>query len=276
MSSSYANHSFQDTLHSFLCADGLPFDAVLSEDYLQNLAQQHHLDFAPDDNDIYTPAITLWLWLSQCLSAAKSCLAAVARLLVLRVASGLPPCSAATGAYCKARAKLSEPFLHDLTLHVGTETERQVPDHWRWRNRRVLLADGTECSAPDTPALQEVYPQSSRQKPGLGYPRIRLVVLLALASACLVGCATGPHKGKGTGETSLFRELLGHLLPGDVLVADRYYCAYWLIAQVQQRGADLTSRLHSRRSADFRKGQRLGRGDHVVTWPRPSRAACLR
>ena len=158
----------------------------------------------------------------------------------------MPPCSAATGGYCKARAKLSEPFLREVTLHVGTESERQVPSHWRWRDRRVLLADGTECSAPDTPALQRVYPQSSSQKPGLGFPRIRLVVLLAFASACLLGCATGPHKGKWSGEPSLFRELLDHLLPGDVLAADRYYCAYWLIAQVQQRGADLTTRVGTR------------------------------
>jgi hypothetical protein len=274
MASSYPNQSWQDILNTFLCADGLPFDNVLSEDFLNDLAQQHHLDFAAAADDIYTPPITLWLWLCQCLSAAKSCVAAVARLLVLRVACGLPPCSAATGAYCKARAKLSESFLRAVTLHVGTESERPVPPHWRWRDRRVLLADGTECSAPDTPALQAVYPHSSSQKPGLSFPRIRLVVLLAFASACLLGCAIGPYQGKQKGELSLFRELLAHLLPGDVLVADRYYCAYWLIAQIQQRGADMTTRLHSRRSADFRRGHRLGRGDHIVTWPRPHRSVC--
>ena len=71
--SSYSNHSFCDTLRAFLCGDGLPFDDVLSEDYLQERARHHGLDFAPGPDAVYTPAVTLWLWLAQCLSATKSC-----------------------------------------------------------------------------------------------------------------------------------------------------------------------------------------------------------
>ncbi len=205
------------------------------------------------------------------LSIGYSCVAAVARVMVLRIALGLPPCSANTGAYCKARAKLPEDFLRGLTYLVGDAVEDQAPDGWRWRGRRVLLADGCEVTAADTPANQKEYPQPGSQKPGLGFPRIRLVVLLTFATASLVGAACGPHQGQETGETALFRALLDRLRPGDVVVADRYYCSYWMVALLWQRGVDVVFRLHQRRDYDFRRGRRLGRGDHVVAWAKPQR-----
>ena len=273
--SSYTPPGFRATLEGFLDADGLPFKAALSETLIARIAREEGVDFGDGPDAVYSPAVTLWAWLSQCLSASKSCVAAVARVLVLRVALGLPPCSAATGAYCKARQKLPEPFLRRLALHVGNRTEDDAPDSWRWRGRRVLLVDGTECSMPDTPENQAEYPQPGTQKKGLGFPLIRLVVLLTFATACLVDCVMGPRKGKGAGETSLFRRMLGSLRAGDVLVADRYYCAYWLVAAAKGRGADVCSRLHSRRHADFRGGRRLGKDDHVVSWPKPARPAWM-
>jgi hypothetical protein len=62
-----------------------------------------------------------------------------------------------------------------------------------------------------------------------------------------------------------------NLQPGDLLLADRYYGSYWELALARRRGADLISRLHQRRRADFRRGQRLGPEDHVVFWRKPPR-----
>jgi len=249
----------------------LPFADLLPEAEVQQLADEEGLHFAQADHHVYSPAVTLGAWLSQCLSANKSCVAAVARVLVLRASLALPPCSAGTGAYCKARAKLSERFLQRLTLQVGVRLEQQADPSWRWHDRRVLLADGAECSLPDTEANQLVYPQPTSQKKGLGFPLIRLVVLLTFATAGLVGCAMGPHSGKETGETALFRQLLDDLLAGDVVVADRYYCSYWMLAALSDRGVDACFRLHQRRKYDFTQGKRLSQDDHIVTWNKPAR-----
>ena len=46
---------------------------------------------------IYTPAITIWVFLAQCLSASKTCTAAVARVIVLVAATGGEPPSAKGG-----------------------------------------------------------------------------------------------------------------------------------------------------------------------------------
>src|SRR5690348_7809091 len=108
MSSYAARPTFATVLRSFGSAAGLPFADVLTEQDIQTACQQESVQFGQGPDDVYTPAVTLWAFLAQCLSACKSCVAAVARVLVLRVALGLSPCGAGNGAYCKARAKLPE------------------------------------------------------------------------------------------------------------------------------------------------------------------------
>jgi hypothetical protein len=120
--------NFATVLRSFASEDGLPFADVLTEQDIQNACDAEDVCFGGSDGDVYTPAVTLWAFLAQCLSASKSCVAAVARVLVLRFALGLPPCAAGTGAYCKARAKLPETLLRRLTLQVGAAVEEQAPD----------------------------------------------------------------------------------------------------------------------------------------------------
>lgn len=197
-------------------------------------------------------------------------LAAVARVAVLWVALGKHVCASNSGAYCRARAKLTESVLERLTREVADQCEQLAPDQWRWCGRRVFLVDGTTISLPDTAANQTCYPQPVVQKPGLGFPLVRLVVLFSLATGLLHEVAKGPYAGKETGETALLRELFPRLAAGDVLLADRYYCGWFLIALLQELGVELVVRLHQLREADFRRGERLGSGDHVVHWPRPA------
>jgi hypothetical protein len=259
------SHSFAFFARSFAARPGCPFSDCLSEQRLEQLAAKHQLAFG----DIYTLPVTLWAFLSQCLSASKSCVSAVARVMVLRISLGLEPCSENTGAYCKARLKLPIPFLQELTYLVADEAEAASASSWLWKGLHVYLADGTTVSAPDTPENQAEYPQSSNQKEGLGFPLLRLVVLLSLGTAAVHGAAFGPFKGKGTGETSLLRELLDRLKPKDVLVADSYYCVWWLFAELKRREVAGVFRLHQRRKANFAKGRILGPTDHVVTWTKP-------
>ncbi|MDY3563049.1 IS4 family transposase [Gemmata sp. JC673] len=263
--------SFQTILRTFAQAPDLPARALLTADQIQAAGADLGVDFATEGHHVWTPALTLWTFLTQCLSTSKSCAAAVARALVLRVALGLDPCSEGTGAYCKARAKLPVALLSRLATQLGDELERHAPKEWQWKGRRVLLGDGTTLSGPDTPENQATYPQHTNQKPGLGFPLIRVAVLLGFATGALVGAAIGPGKGKEAGEMALLRELLDRFQPGDVFVADRAYCSYWLLAALQARGVDVAIRLHQSRHDDFGTGV----DDHVVTWNRPARPAWM-
>jgi len=265
---------FRLILSSFLQSDGLPFGDVLPEEEIERAFEEEGVSFHPGDEEeetVYTPAVTLWAFLSQMLHRGeqRSCTAAVSRIVVLLVVLGREPCSSNTGAYCRARAKLPEQVLRRLTLDMASGCEEEAPADWLWHGRHVKLVDGTTVSMPDTDANQAEYPQQAAQEEGLGFPIARMVLLFSLATGMLSDMAMGPYQGKETGEPALFRELLGRLAEGDIVLGDRYYCSYFMIALLMELGVDFVVRLHQARTADFRRGRRLGRGDHLVEWKRP-------
>ena len=183
---------FRLVLLSVMQASGLPFSEVLTEEEIEDAFDDEEAHFAQEDDNVFTPAVTLWGFLSQVLykEEQRSCLAAVSRVMVLLVALGREPCAKNSGAYCKARAKLPEIVLERLTTRVAIGCEKQVPKEWLWKDLHVKLADGTTSSMPDTPENQEVYPQQAAQQEGLGFPVARMVVLLSLATAMVCGMAT--------------------------------------------------------------------------------------
>lgn len=219
---------------------------------------------------LYSPAQTLSLFMAQTLSADGSCQAAVNRHTVERVANALPACSTSTGGYCRARQRLPLTMLQSLTRSTGAAIVASSPTPWLWHGRAVKLVDGTTVTMPDTPANQKAFPQSRGQKPGLGFPLARVVGVLCLATGVLLDAAVGPCIGKAGSEHALLRSMMDTIQPGDVILADRYYCAYFLIALLRARGADVLFQQHQRRATDFRKGRRLGVKDHVVAWAKPT------
>jgi hypothetical protein len=252
----------------FAQVPGLPFADVLSAEEVQQVLQQEEVTWR---DSVFTPLVTMRLLLLQAIAADPSCQQAVDHLLAERAAQGQAEISANTGAYCQARQRLPEGVLRRLTQRVGEEVLLQAPVRWLWKGRDVKVVDGTTVSMPDTPANQEAYPQPTSQKSGVGFPLLRLVVLFSLAVGTVLEAALGPYQGKETGETALFRSLHDRLGAGDVVLADRYFCSYFEIACLQQRGVEVVFRLHQRRRCDFRRGRRLGRRDHVVVWHKPAR-----
>ena len=267
---------FRVVQQSFLQRDDLAFADVLSEQDIQAAFDAEGVTFAQEPDDVYTPSVTLWAFLSQAVFKAehRSCVAAVARVAVLMAA--LRGASRRTrAAYCRARAKLPEVVLERLAMQLADGCEETAPAAWLWQRKHVHLVDGTTLSAPDTPANQAAWPQPTNQEEGLGFPLIRLVVVLSLATALLTGMALGPYAGKETGETALFRSLLRQLPRGDIFVADRYLCSYFMIALAREQGVDAVVRQHQLRITDFRRGQSLGKEDHLARWHRPQRPAWM-
>jgi hypothetical protein len=225
-------------------------------------------EVGPTRDRLFTPAVTTAVFLSQVSSDDQSCRSAVARLLAWRVARGLPACSPDAGGYCKARQRLPESLLPRLARHVADRIGDQAPEPWAFHGRRVVIADGSTVSMPDTPENQAEYPQHSAQKPGGGFPIARIVVLIALATGCVLDAAIGAGKGKLTGEMALVRGLHGRLRRGDILVGDSYYSSFDEVVTLAGMGVDVVMRRHGGRPVDFRRGTRLGRQDHTVEWHR--------
>ena len=125
---------------------------------------------------------------------------------------------------------------------------------------------------PDTPANQAAYPQHTTQKAGCGFPTARVVGIFSLLTGALVDFAID---ALSVAETTLFRRIADAILPGEIAVADRYFCSYADIARLRSRGVHSLFRLHSQRKADFRRGKRLGRQDRLVEWKKERRPAWM-
>jgi len=246
----------------------LCFTRRLPQEQVEAALERHQVRYR---KRLYTPLLTIWTFLHQVLASDQSCRAAVARLLAFLCVGGEDPSSAKTDPSCKARQRLPEQLLADLARPSGSELQREVQPSGLLGGRPIKIADGTTVSMPDTPANQKVYPQPRGQKPGLGFPLMRLVGLIGLSCGAVLDMAMGPYRGKQTGETALLRQLLDRLEAGDILLTDALFSHYWTLALLRERGVDLLGRHDGKRQVDFRQGQRLGRQDHIVTWHKPPR-----
>lgn len=220
---------------------------------------------------VFPPTETLSMFLSQALSADRSCQQVVNEAAVKRLVGGLSLCSTHTGAYCRARQRLPVEMPATLVRRTGQMMAGQTLRSWRWQGRPVRLVDGTTVVMPDTPANQAVYPQPRSQKPGLGFPLCRMVGIICLGSGAVLNAAIGSYHGKGSDEQALLRSVLDTLQPGDLLLGDAYYASYFLLCALRERGVDAVFEQQGarQRSTDFRRGRRLGQRDHLIELHKP-------
>lgn len=222
----------------------------------------------------------------------RSCKAAVLRVVSYWASLGRV-CKTDTAAYCRARAKFTFQAIRDMVKLLATGAEElevvqasgssamptenslcpeliaqiQAVSH----SGRLILVDGFTVVMADTPENQAEYPQNPAQKPGLGQPILRGVVLTSLSTGLVIDAETGPYSGKESGETALLRKLLDELSHGDVLVADSFYCTYWLISACRKRGVHLLTKNHHQRDANPPCSRRINQDERIVTWNRPPR-----
>jgi Transposase DDE domain len=246
--------------------DGLPFADVLTEARIRDALDEHGVRYR---DRVFDPVTTIWGFLSQVLSEDHSCRDAVTRVIAHRAANGLGECSPNTASYCNARGRLPTGVLRTLAKRTARELQAGTAKEWRWNGRSVFIADGSHVSMPDTPENQAVYPQPPTQQPGLGFPLARVAVLLSLATGACHDLAIAPYEGKGTGETTLLREMYGALGPGDVVLADALFDNYFLICELRDREIDVVVRAQYQRVGSRTLESRPD-GD-ILLWRRPNK-----
>ena len=268
--SSLTNGQFQRQIRflrrQFLQDGDLPFTNVLTDSCIAEALNENDVSWR---DRVFSPLVTLWVFLGQTLSADHSCRLLYGRLIAHRVSRGQSPCSAETGGYCQARKRLPEKFFSDVARQTGRAIVEAADATWRWKGRRVLMFDGTTVSMPDTIDNQNEYPQNVAQKPGLGFPIARVAALFSLSCGAVLDLRICKYAGKGQSELSLLRKLMGVFRPGDILLTDRLMCSWREMAMLKSRGVESVTRLSSKRTVDFRRGKRIGKDDHIVKWPKP-------
>lgn len=227
-------------------------------------------DLQPDyRNRIYTPAVTLAMFLGQVLDEDSSCRNAIAKANVDRVMEGMPRASQKNGSYCEARRRLRVEIVRALRIETAAAMTEILPEEWMLRGRHAKLIDGTTILMPDTQANQKKYPQHAGQEEGAGFPIARVVSVVSLAHGAILDFRMAAYKGKGTGEPTLLRDQMECFVKDDVGIGDSIYCDYFTMADMLQRGADFVLEQHGARTTDFRRGEKLGKRDHVVVLKKP-------
>lgn len=213
---------------------------------------------------------TFFCWLWQMLQLNTSCREVVRQLQALSTLQGGLTLDEDSSAYCQARARLPKDRL-DKALHAtATKAFQRAPALPLLQGRRLKAVDGTGLRAPDTAANQKRYPQPLNQKPGCGFPVLRLVVLFCMTSGAVLTHATGSLYAA---EVSLFRRLFGSLKRADIVVGDRGFGHFVLLALLARMGVDVIARVSTAsRRVDWRQGQRLGADDRLYQWRKPESA----
>ena len=212
---------------------------------------------------VYSVRRTFFGFLGQVLKPDTSCREIVRQIQALFALQDQGPVDENTSAYCQARKRLPLDRLCRVRVGVAAAGEKMAP---RWHGLRPKVIDGTSVSLPDTKKNQRAYPQSGRQKPGCGFPLLRLLGVFSLSTGVLLDYAKG---NQHQSELRLLRGLLDGFKHGDLAVADRGFCCYVLLALRRRRGVSSLFRLHQSRAADLRKGKRLGQKDRLFTWGQP-------
>lgn len=247
------------------CAS-LPFADALSAESIQAVVTELKLSFR---ERVFSPLVTLWVFLRQTLDPDQSCRQALCVLLAHRVSQNLSKCSLRSGSYCDARRRLPLALFQKLAQRTGRELQAKAADDWLFHQRRIVLVDGTTVSMPDTPQNAARFDKPRNQHGAGPFPVARLLVVLCGATAVVLDAAIGACRGTGTGELTLFRSLTHAFFPGDIVLADRLFCTYGDVAWLKSQGVDVVMRLSPKRRADFRSGRRLGHHDHLATWLKP-------
>lgn len=231
---------------------------------------------------IYSLPRTFWCWIWQMLNANAPCREVVRQVQALFILRGGAAVDEDSGGYCQARQRLPRRLLEQALTASAQSAADRAPQSKLLRGRSLKVVDGSGLRLPDTPRNQQHYRQPLTQKPGCGFPVLRLVVLFCLASGALVARSTGTL---WESESRLFHRLLPTLKFGDIVLGDRGFGNFVILALLSSLGVDFIGRVAlNSRHVDFRRGRRLGprdrcvlwhKGDHLVDWLTTSAWAAL-
>ena len=143
---------------------------------------------------------------------------------------------ACKSAITQARERLgAEPLKQLYCALAEPMAEPGAPGAW-YRGRRLVSLDGTTLDLPDTPLIEERFRRPGAAHGHSAFPQMRLLALVETGTRAMIAVAFDHCR---VGEVTLARQLISHLRPGMLCLADRAFSGFPLWRQAAARGADL-------------------------------------
>ena len=208
---------------------------------------------------IYSLRLTFQCFVWQMLKPKTACREVVRAVQGLFQSQGWGSVDERASPYIQARQRLPEDRLVQALEMTAQVADRRVGDQGHLQGRPVKVADSSTVQLPDTLANQALYPQAPGQKPGCGFPLLKFLPLFSLSSGAISQVVTADWKNH---DSRLLHQAGDCFQRGDVLLVDRAFGDYVLLATLPPQGVDVVARLHGARKVDFRRAQkRLGPKD---------------
>jgi len=211
---------------------------------------------------LYTQRRTFWCLLWQSFNPKASGREVVRQLQALFALHGGPSPSEKDGAYCRAKARLPLGEFPKALAATAQAADQAAPAMTLLQSRRLKLADGSTLTLADTPKNRKAYPPIQCSEPN--FPMIRVVVCCSVLSGAVLSLVTGDLR---MAELPMLNQLLSQLAQGDILVGDRGFGNFVLLALLQHLNLGIDFIGRSARGVDGRQRlKRLGKGDWLVVW----------
>lgn len=212
---------------------------------------------------IYSLRLTFQCLVWQMLKPQTACQEVARQVQALFRLTGRCRVNSGPSAYCQARLRLPRERLEQALHHLAQHADQRGGSGACLQGRAVKVVDGTMVQLADTRKNQNRYPQLPHQKPGCGFPLLKLLALFSLSSGAILTLVMDSYHHD---DLRLFRRLWAELKAGDVILGDRLFSDYATLADLPRQGVDVIARLNAKRKVDFLKGKRLGRNDGLVVW----------
>jgi len=146
--------------------------------------------------------------------------------------------------------------------HPLPNVPREPDSRWDWLGHRVLGADGTCWNLPDTPENREHFGSAKNQHDYVGVAQSQGIVLYDVLNDIGINAVMEPIQAE---KALMFKHHLEHTEPDDVIVMDRGFAAYSVLAFWAGNGRNFLVRLPRNSFGAVRKFWKSSARETVIT-----------
>lgn len=151
--------------------------------------------------------------------------------------------SPSRGTVSNARKRMPLEAWNKIVQWLSQQGQAYSEKFDQWRGHRIIAADGTCMTVPNTKELCKTFGLSSGNTGQRLYPLVRMVCLSIVDTMVVINYRIGSYL---TDENTLLKPMLKTLHKGDILLGDRHFAGSNLYWQYMQNDLEYITRKHQR------------------------------